>query len=164
MDVLPDVLMPGLAVVFCGTAASSVSAQRGAYYAGPGNAFWPTLHLTGLTPRLMQPQEFRRITLFGLGLADLAKTASGADHALQQSHFDREALHRKIIRYQPRLLAFTSKRAASEFLNRPVAYGLQSDTLNSTMLFVLPSPSGAARRYWDPHPWQELAALSRSKF
>ena len=164
MDELPDVLIAQLAVVFCGTAAGAASARRGTYYAGPGNSFWPTLHLTGLTPRLMQAEEFRSITQFGLGLTDLAKSASGADHTLQQSHFDRSALQRKISRYQPRLLAFTSKRAASEFLNRPVGYGLQADTINSTALFVLPSPSGAARRYWDPQPWQELATLSRLQF
>jgi len=39
--VLPDVLTPGLQVVFCGTAAGTASAKRGAYYAGPGNQFWP---------------------------------------------------------------------------------------------------------------------------
>ncbi len=40
---------------FCGTAVGNVSAQRGAYYAGPGNMFWPTLHGAGLTPRRLQP-------------------------------------------------------------------------------------------------------------
>ena len=37
MTGLPDILVPGLDIVFCGTAVSNVSAQRGAYYAGPGN-------------------------------------------------------------------------------------------------------------------------------
>jgi len=55
--VLPDVLAPGLAIVFCGTAVGTVSARRRAYYAGPGNAFWPTLHRVGLTPRQLLPEE-----------------------------------------------------------------------------------------------------------
>jgi G:T/U-mismatch repair DNA glycosylase len=42
-EVLPDLLRPGLRIVFCGTAAGTASARAGAYYAGPGNAFWPTL-------------------------------------------------------------------------------------------------------------------------
>ena len=58
-DVLPDVLAPGLHVVFCGSAAGAVSARVGAYYAGPGNRSWPTLHRVGLTPRLLAPTEFR---------------------------------------------------------------------------------------------------------
>ena len=44
---LPDVLPPGLAVVICGTAAGTASARAGAYYAGPGNAFWATLTRSG---------------------------------------------------------------------------------------------------------------------
>ena len=54
--VLPDVLAPGLRIVFCGTAAGTVSARRGAYYAHPQNRFWPALHAVGLTPRLMRPR------------------------------------------------------------------------------------------------------------
>ena len=50
MSVLPDVLVPGLAVVFCGSAVGAASARRRAYYAGPGNAFWRTLSEVGLTP------------------------------------------------------------------------------------------------------------------
>ena len=42
--ILPDVLGPNLKVVFCGTAAGAVSAKRRAYYAGPGNKFWQTIH------------------------------------------------------------------------------------------------------------------------
>lgn len=42
--ILPDVIEPGLRIVFCGTAAGAKSAAVGAYYAGPGNAFWATLH------------------------------------------------------------------------------------------------------------------------
>ena len=41
---LPDILQPNLKVVFCGTAAGDASAKKRAYYAGPGNRFWKTLH------------------------------------------------------------------------------------------------------------------------
>jgi hypothetical protein len=42
--ILPDVLMPGLKLVFCGTAAGTVSARRGQYYAHPQNRFWEILY------------------------------------------------------------------------------------------------------------------------
>lgn len=48
--VLPDVLEPGLKIVFCGTVAGRTSALRCAYYAGPGNKFWRMRHAVGLTP------------------------------------------------------------------------------------------------------------------
>lgn len=159
MSVLPDVLAPGLAVVFCGTAASTASALRHAYYAGPGNAFWQTLAEVGLTPRRVEPADYRCITGFGLGLTDLAQTVAGADRVLLDAHFDRGELRAKVLEYRPGLLAFTSKRAAQEFLRRPVRYGLLQAKIGGTLLFVLPSPSGAARRHWDVKPWRELARL-----
>lgn len=55
--VLPDLLRPGLDVVFCGTAVATASAQRGHYYAGPGNRFWQLLHESGLTTTLLTPED-----------------------------------------------------------------------------------------------------------
>lgn len=159
MSILPDVLQPGLSIVFCGTAPGTVSARRKAYYANPGNAFWPTLHAVGLTPHRLAPEEYPTVPGFGLGLTDLAKHTFGADSTLAQSDFDREALARKILQWQPQLLAFTSKRAGMEFLGHAVAYGLQPETVGLTRLFVLPSPSGLARSHWQVKPWQDLAAL-----
>ncbi len=57
MPILPDVLAPGLDIVFCGTGAGAWSARVGAYYGKPGNKFWPTLHAVGLTPRRREPAE-----------------------------------------------------------------------------------------------------------
>lgn len=159
MSVLPDVLSPGLAVVFCGSAVGAASARRGAYYAGPGNAFWPTLFEVGLTPHQLAPEEYKSITQYGLGLTDLAKSISGSDRVLSKKRFDRDGLQAKVLRYPPRVLAFTSKRAAEEFIGHPVNYGRLHETIGKTMLFVLPSPSGAARRYWSTTPWRELARL-----
>lgn len=159
MSVLPDVLAPDLAIVFCGSAVGTASARRGAYYAGPGNAFWPTLAEVGLTPRLMVPEEYKSITSYRLGLTDLSKSISGSDRVLAEKHFDRDGLRAKVLQYQPRLLAFTSKRAAEAFIQHPVDYGLMRETIGATALFVLPSPSGAARRYWDKRPWRELVRL-----
>lgn len=157
--VLPDVLAAGLGVVFCGTAAGAASARRGAYYAGPGNAFWPTLHRVGLTPRQLEPEEYRSVVAWGIGLTDLAKTASGSDRDIDAACYDRERLRRLVARHRPAVLAFTSKRAALEFLGRRAACGLQPDRLGTTRLFVLPSPSGAARGHWDEAPWHDLARL-----
>ena len=56
--VLPDLIKPGLKIVFCGTAAGNVSAARGAYYAHPQNRFWSALHAFGLTPRKLEPEEY----------------------------------------------------------------------------------------------------------
>jgi TDG/mug DNA glycosylase family protein len=160
--VLPDVLRPDLDLVFCGTAASRASAAAGAYYANPGNFFWRTVHAVGLIPRPLAPREFRRLPGFGIGLTDLAKHHVGNDDELPTGAFDVAALRRKILRHAPRLLAFTSKNAAQAALGHAVAYGPQAFRWDTTVLWVLPSPSGQARRFWDERPWRELAATVRA--
>ena len=77
--VLEDVLPDGARVLFCGTAAGTVSARVGAPYAGPGNAFWPTLHAVGLLPGRLAPTAIRRAGEHGVALTDLDKHASGSD-------------------------------------------------------------------------------------
>ena len=80
--VLPDLIEPGLKIVFCGTAAGNVSAARGAYYAHPQNRFWSALHAFGLTPRKLKPEEYPELPQWGLGLTDIAKHVSGLDREL----------------------------------------------------------------------------------
>jgi TDG/mug DNA glycosylase family protein len=160
-NVLPDVLAPGLDIVFCGSAAGTVSARRGAYYAGPGNRFWPTLAATGLTPREFRPEEFRKLPRFSLGLTDLCKRASGADADLPANSDDVDALRENILRHAPRVLAFAGKRPATALLGRRVDYGWQPERLGPTCLYVLPSPSGRARAFWDERWWQALAQAIR---
>ena len=157
--ILPDLLQPGLALVFCGTAAGRRSAAERAYYAHPGNLFWRALHASGLTPRLLAPAEFPLLPQFGIGLTDLAKRHSGNDDELPPDAFDAPALFARIERHAPRLLAFTSKNAARAALGQAVGYGLQGDTVGGTRLFVLPSPSGQARGHWDLASWLALGKL-----
>ncbi len=159
--ILPDVLQPGLKLVFCGTAAGKRSAAERAYYAHPGNLFWRALFEAALTPRLLAPFEFPQLPDYGIGLTDLAKRHSGNDNELPRDAFDVPALIAKIERHQPRLLAFTSKNAAHAALGRAAGYGLQDETIGSTRLFVLPSPSGQARGHWDLTHWQMLANYVR---
>lgn len=157
--VLPDLLRPGLRVVFCGTAAGPTSARLGQYYAGPGNRFWEMLQRSGLTPERVPPAAFRRVLDHGIGLTDVVKFASGVDRDLDPEHLGeaaREALQSRILEAAPAFLAFTSKRAALAGLGAVEGTGEQSWRLDPTRLWVLPSPSGQARRWWDERPWLAL--------
>ena len=157
---VPDLLAPGLKIVFCGTALGRVSAESRAYYAHPGNFFWRTLHATGLTPERLAPRDYARLLGYGIGLTDLCKRHFGNDAELPAGAFDAEALREKILSHRPRVLAFTSKTGAAAFLGRPTgAFGLgrRPETVGETQVWVLPSPSGQARIFWDPAVWQALA-------
>ena len=157
-----DVLPHGLKLVFCGTALSRVSAEKRAYYANPGNQFWAALYRVGLTPHQLKPEDYASLPRYGIGLTDLCKSEYGQDAELSKDAFDRNAFEQKILQAKPATVAFTSKRAAAEYLNKPVGnvdYGLQSQTIGETELFTLSSPSGLARRWWREDIWQELASI-----
>lgn len=151
-------MAPGLRLVVCGSAAGTRSAELGAYYAGPGNQFWGMLHRVGLTPRQLRPAEFRGVADYGIGLTDIVKTSFGADSSLRPGDFDRDGLRRRIEIYQPGILAFNGKRAASAFFCGTVAYGYQPDRdIGTTRIYVAPSTSGAARGFWDENLWRLVA-------
>src|SRR5438067_6765375 len=110
-DVLHDLLDRSLRVVLCGTAASTVSALAGAYYANKQNKFWRILHETGLTPELLQPHQYHDLLKYRLGLTDFVKTHSGIDHQIPLCELRESArlrLRRSIETYRPAFLAFTS--------------------------------------------------------
>ncbi len=162
MAKLDDVLRSGLDLVICGTAASSVSAERGQYYAGPGNRFWTNLRDVGLTQRLLEPSEFRCLLDHGIGLTDVVKDQAGMDWAIDFAGWG-ALLRTRLEPYSPSYLCFNGKRAASEALGATrIRYGLQTASFGGTRLFVAPSTSAAARRWWDPGIWEELAELVRS--
>ncbi|MCA1358995.1 mismatch-specific DNA-glycosylase [Bradyrhizobium sp. IC3069] len=158
---LPDQLRPHLRLVFVGTAASTRSAEVGHYYAHPGNRFWRAIHEAGITPRRCQPSEFASLIELGIGFTDLCKTGAGMDHQIAAGTFDVPGFRAKIDKYRPRTIAFTSKKAASLFYDRPsaaIALGRQPPDGSWPEIFVLPSPSGAASGHWTLEPWRELAA------
>lgn len=163
--VLPDLLRPGLRLVFCGTAASHESRRIGAYYAGRGNRFWATLQAAGFTRCLLRPAEYRRLARAGIGLTDLCKTASGMDRELLPADFDAPGFCLRMARWQPGAIAFTSKEAAAAALGLPPAalgFGARTESappeLAFARIFVLPSPSGA-NGHWAKlrHHWDEAA-------
>lgn len=157
MPVLPDVLVPGLRFVVCGTAPGTRSARDHAYYAHPHNEFWRVLHQGGVTPRRFAPHEYPDLPRLGVGLTDICKQASGADSDLRRDDFDAAGLAARIAAVAPAILAFNGKLAAKRFLGRDrVDYGFQPDRIGATRLFVAPSTSKLARRYWDEAVWMHL--------
>ncbi len=161
LDKLPDLLRPGLKLVFCGSAAGAASAAKGAYYAGPGNRFWPTLHKIGLTPHRLRLEEFALLLEMGIGLTDIAKAVSGQDAEIPIHAFDRVRLTTNIRNARPAHLAFNGKKAAAMFLGLPtgrIPYGRIHKLLpDFPPLTVLPSTSGVASSFWDISHWRVLA-------
>src|ERR1700729_723393 len=133
--VLPDLIRPGLKIVFCVTAGGNVSAARRAYYAHPQNRFWSALHAFGLTPRKFRPEDYSELPQWGLGLTDIAKHVSGIDRQLPAGVLGREAcaaLEAKIMAAEPEWLAFTSLTAGRHYLGPTAGFGEQLGRIGAT--------------------------------
>ena len=162
MEVLPDIVGPDPLVVFCGLAGGASTRTRDHYYESTGNNFWSMLHLSGLTPRQLRPEEDVRITDHGLGLTDLVGW-------WDLPRVDVEELVEKVRQWQHEWLAFTSKdvagKAARALGRRRPGLGATDWHLYRAQVFVLPGTSGAnQRRDYDGRPhrlslWLDLAAL-----
>lgn len=162
---VPDLLAPDLHLVFIGTAPSRRSAEAGAYYAHPGNRFWKTLHEAGFTPERYRPCDYPRLLDHGLGLTDLCKTRAGVDADLGREDFDIAGLNARLDRFDPAAIAFTSRTAAAIWLGaapRIVQTG-HLGRVRGRDVFVLPSTSGQAVRYWRLEPWAEAASWCTSR-
>ena len=96
-----------------------------------------------------------------------AETLTNADVlTLLDAGLGDEAVIAKIESFQPKLIAFTAKRPAQVFMKSvfgrsAINYGLQPEIISSTAIFVLPSSSGLAIRWWEPKWWFDAADLHR---
>jgi len=154
---VPDVLGPGLSVVFCGINPGRWSAAAAAHFANPRNDFWRLLAEAGLTPRQLSPEEQWELLDLGFGLTNAAERTTPGSSDLRRADFagSAERLERIAVELRPRFIAFVGKAAyEGAFRERP-ALGLQERRLGETRLFVLPStsPANAAVPYEERLQW-----------
>ncbi len=160
---VPDVLGPGLQVVFCGINPGRVSAAAGAHFANPRNDFWRLLFDAGFTPRLYAPEEQFELLGLGIGLTNAAYRTTPGSGDLRRADFagSEERLRRLALELRPRALAFVGKEAYRGTFGERPELGAQPRTLDGVGLFVLPStsPANAAVPYAERLRWfRELAA------
>lgn len=147
---IPDVLAPGLAVVFCGINPSLYSAAVGHHFARPGNRFWQALHDAGFTDRLLAPAEDRALLAHGCGLTNLVPRATASADELRPEELaaGARALVAKLRRVRPRCVAFLGVGAYRRGFARPAArIGPQEERIAGARVWVLPNPSGRAAAY-----------------
>ena len=147
---LPDVIAPGLDVLFCGINPGLYTAAVQQHFGRPGNRFWPVLHQAGFTPRLFHPSEQRELLKLGYGITNVVARATAAADELTREELiaGGKALARKVRKYGPRVLAIVGVGAYRTAFERPTAkLGLQDETIGETRIWVLPNPSGLNANY-----------------
>lgn len=157
---LRDVIAPDLDVLFCGINPSLLSAERGHHFARPGNRFWPALHLAGLTPRRMTPDEDAELPRYGLGITNVVARPTRAAAELTPAELRAGAaeLTGLVERFRPRVLAVLGVGAWRTAFERPAAVvGRQPQRVGGAVTWVVPNPSGLNAHYQLP----DLARLYR---
>ncbi|MEH0984290.1 G/U mismatch-specific DNA glycosylase [Micromonospora sp. CPCC 205556] len=142
---IPDLIVPGLDVLFVGINPGLWSAATGWHFARPGNRFWPALHRGGFTPRQLHPSEQDQLPALGLGITNMVARASARADELAAAELVAGArlLTEKVARYRPAWVAVVGVTAYRIGFARPKAgFGPQPEALAGARLWVLPNPSG----------------------
>ena len=150
---VPDLVRPGLSLLFVGINPGLVSGATGNQFARPGNRFWPTLFGAGLTPRLLRPDEGSALLDLGIGITNLVArvTTTAAELSDAELVAGGERLLDVVSRYRPRTVAIVGKGAyETAFGRRRVEFGRQPDGIAGSELWVLPNPSGLNAHYQLP--------------
>jgi TDG/mug DNA glycosylase family protein len=148
--VIPDVIADELRVLFCGINPGLYSAATGHHFARPGNRFWPALHASSFTPRLLRPDEESEMLRLGLGVTNVAARATARADELSRAELvaGAEVLTEKVLAAGPRWLAVLGVTAYRAAFGRPKAVvGPQPERIGGTAVWVLPNPSGLNAHY-----------------
>lgn len=147
---VPDVMAPGLTVLFCGINPGLYSAAVGHHFARPGNRFWTALYASGFSRRLLAPSEERDLLKSGYGITNLVNRASANARELSKGELvkGRRRLEAKLRKYRPQCVAILGIEAYRSAFQRPHAVpGRQKGTLSGAAVWVLPNPSGLNAHY-----------------
>ena len=145
---IPDVLAPGLRVLFCGINPGRVSAAAQAHFANPRNDFWRLLHVAGFTPRLLEPAEQFELLTYGVGVTNAAARTTPGSGDLRKADFAGAAdrLERIAVELKPAWVGFVGKEAYRGAFGERAELGVQERRLDETRLFVLPVDLACERR------------------
>ncbi|MFX0592147.1 G/U mismatch-specific DNA glycosylase [Melissospora conviva] len=147
---IPDVIGPGLRVLFAGINPGLYTAATGWHFGRPGNRFWPALHLGGFTDRQLHPSEQHDLLDLGLGITNVVPRATARADELTPAELieGAERLTSTVRRYAPVWVAVVGVTAYRIGFARPKAgFGEQPELIGGARCWVLPNPSGLNAHY-----------------
>ncbi|MEU4564074.1 G/U mismatch-specific DNA glycosylase [Actinoplanes sp. NPDC023936] len=162
---IPDLLGPGLRVLFSGINPSLYSAATGHHFARPGNRFWPALHGAGFTDRLLHPSEQHLLPALGLGITNVVARATARADELSPAELIEggKLLTDRVRDTAPRYLAILGVTAYRAAFGRPKAkLGPQPDEIGGVPVWVLPNPSGLNAHFQLPALITEFRRLNEA--
>lgn len=146
---VPDLLAPGVRLLFVAIHPGLWCAAAGVPYAHPGNRFWPALFAGGLIDHPIRvvdgisDADRDYFTGRGLGITSLVPRASDAPASGEQLRAGRKRLRELVEQSQPRVVAVCGLDEYERAFGRKqrVFPGMQTEPLHGAELWVVPNPA-----------------------
>lgn len=148
---VPDLVGPGLRLLFVGINPGLWTAATQTHFAHPGNRFYPALRLAGIIDRDvdrgigMSEADRDHLIARGVGISNLVRRATAKASELSAAELrDGGDRLRVLVRdLQPAVVAVAGVTAyRSAFGVTAATQGLQPGTFEGAALWVVPNPSG----------------------
>jgi double-stranded uracil-DNA glycosylase len=148
---VPDLVGPGLRLVFVGINPGLMTAALQIHFGNPGNRFRPALVGAGLLePPVdgrpgMTREDLATLVARGVGITNLVPFATARADELTRPQLleGRARLERFVAAHRPRVVAMLGITAYRVAFERPKATaGRQPEPLGDAVLWVVPNPSG----------------------
>jgi double-stranded uracil-DNA glycosylase len=148
---VPDLVGPGLRLLFVGINPGLWTAATQTPFAHPGNRFYPALAEAGIIPRLpsfaagLSEADRQEFLDAGIGISNLVKRATVRADELSRDELRAGAarLTRDVARWKPVVVAIVGLTAYRQgFGHSKARAGKQPEHLAESELWVVPNPSG----------------------
>lgn len=148
---MPDLIGPGLRLLFVGINPGLWTAATQTHFAYPGNRFYPALLEAGIIERPidrgvgMSDDDRRYMTERGIGITNVAHraTARASQLTTDELRAGGEQLRAFVREQRPTVVAIAGITAYRTAFGLPKAtMGEQPDGFEGSRLFVVPNPSG----------------------
>ncbi|MEV7875223.1 mismatch-specific DNA-glycosylase [Microbacterium sp. NPDC089188] len=148
---VPDLVEPGVRLLFVGINPGLWTAATGTPFARPGNRFWPALVKAGILPRspayssALGEADRRLVFDAGIGVSNLVARATARADELTRDELraGAHALAERVATWRPRVVAVVGLTAYRQGFDRAKAVaGRQDEAIAGCETWVLPNPSG----------------------
>ena len=148
---VPDLVGPGLKLLFVGINPGLWTAATSTHFAHPGNRFYPALRLAGVIDRDidrgngMSEADRRHLIDRGIGITNVVAraTSKASELSVAELRAGGERLRVFVRDHAPRVVALagiTAYRAA--FGDAKARLGRQQERFEGAELWIVPNPSG----------------------
>jgi TDG/mug DNA glycosylase family protein len=148
---LPDLIGPGLRLLFVGVNPGLMTVATQSHFGRRGNRFYPALYRAGIIDHVIDAStgfaadDVAHLLARGIGITSLVARATARADELDAAELvaGAQALRRRVARADPAVVAILGSTAYRiAFRDNRAVVGRQPQDFGSSQLWVVPNPSG----------------------